>query len=409
MDVYRTFTKQTDSVVVYLKTARMYQTQTRVEVPNLKHAPVNLGKQLEDYLSDPDFDINRRQYIAEQQAKKGVKGANNGKGNVVGKLAPPSTDTKSRESGNQLFPDVLSSRPPTRSAEPMKKGPDPDLIDFFDSIEQNQQPTVAQVPQQGYVAPQGFAMQQPQQFQQNGFSAQQTGFQNTGPFQQQQPSNGFTQPQPQQLQPNFTGAGFGGYTPQPSFQPGSLAPIPQDNAASFQSNQSFQQMGTGQQQTTNPFRMSMMAGNPTGIPAPQYPQSLPVSSPIAPQSTNPFAKRVSPQQTTQQFSPPPDQIFQQQQQQQQQPPQAQSLQPMQTGTNPFARNMSQPAIQTPPNSGSLMPQPTGSTNPFRQSAFVNTATGTGWQHNQQAIGGGLDHMETVPVFPRPIQQQPWQQ
>lgn len=54
-----------------------------------------------------------------------------------------------------------------------------------------------------------------------------------------------------------------------------------------------------------------------------------------------------------------------------------------------------------------MPQPTGNTNPFRQSAFVNTQTGQGWQNNQQPIGGGLDALETVPVFPRPAQQQPW--
>jgi hypothetical protein len=49
MEIYKNFTKQTDFVVSYLSTARQYEHQTRVEVPKLKHAPVNLGKQLEDY------------------------------------------------------------------------------------------------------------------------------------------------------------------------------------------------------------------------------------------------------------------------------------------------------------------------------------------------------------------------
>lgn len=57
----------------------------------------------------------------------------------------------------------------------------------------------------------------------------------------------------------------------------------------------------------------------------------------------------------------------------------------------------------------LLPQPTGVTNPFRQGAFVNHATGMGWQHNQQPIGGGIEQLATVPVFPRPAQQTPWQQ
>ncbi len=74
--IYLDFTKQTENVVSYLSTARQYQHQTRVEVPKLKHAPTNLGKQLEDYLADPDFEINRRQYLAEQEVKKGKGGTN---------------------------------------------------------------------------------------------------------------------------------------------------------------------------------------------------------------------------------------------------------------------------------------------------------------------------------------------
>ncbi|TVY56574.1 ENTH domain-containing protein [Lachnellula cervina] len=425
LEIYKSFAKQTDFVVQYLSVARQYEHQTRVEVPKLKHAPVNLGKQLEDYLVDPDFEINRRQYLAEQESK-GRKGPN-------GTTKPFLTakDPESKTTTGRAFPEA-SEKP---AAKPLPaKGPDPDLIDFFDSIEQNQQPMATQagqqqpgqIPQFNNGAP--LQMQQPQQFPQNGFVQPQVDFQNPNQFPpQQQPfSTGFApqqqqqvqqtqqmqqppqyqQPQmqqPQQIQPNFTGAGFGGYTPQPSFQPGGLSSIPQESAASFQPGtpQNLGPMQTGQQ-TTNPFRQSMLMSNPTGLPGPSFPASPPITSPITRQSTNPFAKShpppVGPQQP---FSPPPEQSFQPQ------PQPAAPLRPTATGTNPFAKNMAMSA-QRPQTAGGLVPQPTGSTNPFRQSQFVNTATGTGWQHGQQPIGGGLDTIDTVHVFPRPAQQQAWQ-
>lgn len=360
---------------------------------------------------DPDFEINRRQYLAELDSKKGRSATNGASKPFSSSTFPSSTksESESRAATGRAFPDTQpAASKPTATA----KGPDPDLIDFFDSIEQNQQPMAAQ-PHPGYQQ-QGlpqfnnngtpYQIQSPQ-FQQNGFGAQQTGFQ-TPPQQfpqQQQPFNtGFSgdqqTQQPQPLQANFTGAGFGGYTPQPSFQPGGLQSIPQEAAATFQP-QPPQQMGAMQTggQSTNPFRQSM--SQPTGVPGPSFPVSPPVTSPLTRQPTNPFAKSLP--QPTQPFSPPPDQQFQQHQ-----PQQATPLQPMATGTNPFARNIAMNS-QRPQTSGGLVPQQTGSTNPFRQSQFVNTATGQGWQTNQQPIGGGFDSLETVPVFPRPAQQTPW--
>lgn len=419
MEIYKNFTKQTDFVVGYLNTARQYEHQTRVEVPKLKHAPVNLGKQLEDYLMDPDFEVNRRQYLAEQESKKG-RGTNGSSKPVFSKKND--FEPKSSSSGRAAQESQSSASKPT----PQTKGPAPDLIDFFDSIEQNQQPMATQPGLPPQSPPQfgsGVHIQSPP-LQQNGFLPQQAQFQSPNPFQQQQAFNtGFNmaQPQPQQsqqVQPNYTGAGFGGYTPQPSFQPG-LSAIPQDSTPSFQQQpQQLGNMQTGASQGTNPFRQSMMMAQPD-------PSNSQFSPPmIQQQSTNPFAKPTAPQQTGQPFSPTPSQPFQQQQfahtaplpqsgfhQQQQQQPDLQQNNPvrsMTTGTNPFAKN----ASATPPRpqtSGGLVPQPTGSTNPFRQSQFVNTATGQGWQHNQQPMGGGLDGLGAVPVFPRPAQQQPWQQ
>ncbi|KAL0935026.1 ANTH domain-containing protein [Colletotrichum truncatum] len=429
MSIYRNFTKQTDFVVQFLSVARQFEHQTRVEVPKLKHAPVNLGRQLEEYLHDPDFEVNRRQYIAEQQAKKNGGGSS--------KVSASAFDSKPTPAANNPFPSTngLSQAKP----EPAK-GPAPDLIDFFESIEQNQT-TMApnqqqhqqqqQMPMQtGFVSNSPF-QPQPTGFQQNGFEAQQTGFAaqptgfGTNPYQQQQPqpqqhsTNPFGQVQqqpqqqqqqaPQMLQPNFTGAGFGGFTPQPSFQPGALGSIPQDSVASFPTGNTAGMLSPqAGQQTTNPFRASMLMAQQTGMSTntaftPASPQPN-----LQRQSTNPFA-RSSPQAQQPFPSAPSNSPFQSQQAQQL--PTIAPLQPMMTGTNPFAKNLngSQLQQQRPAtSSGALAPQPTGTTNPFRQGAFVNHQTGMGWQHNQQSMGGGLDNLETMPVFPRPIQQTPWQ-
>ncbi|KAH6619723.1 ANTH domain-containing protein [Chaetomium sp. MPI-SDFR-AT-0129] len=447
MVIYRTFTRQTDYVVQYLSVARQYEHHTRVEVPKLKHAPVNLGRQLDEYLKDPDFDVHRRQYLAEQEAKK-AKSGSSGVGKAI--KFDLNKSTASTSTSERAPPAPAKVEPP--------KGPDGDLIDFFESIELKQTPMAVQSPPQPEQQPQqpqqqpqaqvqmGMSPWGPTPFQpqqqlpqlQTGFAPQQpNGFQASAPFQPQaQTAFSPTQQTPQQMQPAFTGAGFGGFSPQAQtgFQPSSLPPIPQNNVASFQNPAPTGfQGGLQAPQTTNPFRQSMLMNQQTGSPfAPATGASNPQQQqrPATSQSTNPFA-RSSPQ-ATQPFGTPtsnsPFQLAQQpqpQQPQQQQPlqqlaqPQQQPTppplqQPLQTGTNPFAKNFATAAPPTqqqqrPVTAGGILSQPTGSTNPFRQGAFVNHTTGLGWQHNQQAIGGGLDQVETVPVFPRPAQQTPWQQ
>lgn len=429
MDIYRTFTRQTEQVVAYLSVARQHEHHTRVQVPKLKHAPVHLARQLEEYLNDPDFETNRRQYMAEQSAK-----GRGGAGSTSSKPLSKANDTDfPAPAANNPFPRSNESKSAEIKQEPkpqVNKGPDPDLIDFFDSIEQNQTPMPTQVNNQqtGNPMNNGF---QPQptgmQFQpNNGFvQSQPTGFASNSPYQQQ------PQQQPHQAQqtgdfyqnsqfmaPQPTGAGFGGFTSQQQgFQPGNLGAIPQDSMASFQNQgQSLQPMQTGQpgflqpaqtgQQTTNPFRQSMLMTQQTGMQSPPASTvSSPTTNPLTRQSTNPFAR--SPQSQSP-YNSGTNSPFQSQSQQQPPAP----LQPTPTGTNPFTRKTSPqlPDQQRPQTAGgALAPQPTGSTNPFRQSAFVNHNTGMGWQHNQQAIGGGLDQLPTQPVFPRPAQQSPWQQ
>ena len=418
--IYKTFARQTELVVRFLSLARQYEYSTRIEIPKIKHAPTSLAASLEEYLNDKDFEMNRRQYLAQQDAKKGGKP---GMGLKKSFTEPPTGASK------VAFPAPKQSE----ATNPLPKGPAPDLIDFFESIEQKQQP-MAQDPSQfaqnsfsepfsapaqqtGFnVQANGFANQQPQssfmgnnpfgQFQQPQGQFQQSQNPFPQPQQQfQQPQVQYNQPQPQiqqqqphQIQPQYTGAGFGGYTPQPQSLQHSMPTYGQSNGPS---NMQFSQQQTGSthslpqgQQATNPFRQ----------------MSMPASLVQSTQSTgNPFAHSSSPQVQSPPIQSPPPNDFQQQVQQQQPQP----MMPQRTGTNPFAKASpaNTPQSSGPNNAavGSIFSQATGSTNPFKQSAFVNHHTGQGWQNGQQHTMGGLEQLETVPVFPRPGQYQQQQQ
>lgn len=128
LEIYKTFTKQTVDVVEYLQTARRLETSTRLQIPNLKHAPTSLTQSLEEYLHDPDFDINRRQYLAAQEAKR------NG-----GKSASTKGGTQNTEdNAQQTFPSPKGradvQQVSTKAAD-IPPPPQPkvaaDLIDFF--------------------------------------------------------------------------------------------------------------------------------------------------------------------------------------------------------------------------------------------------------------------------------------
>ncbi|CAK4031484.1 ENTH domain-containing [Lecanosticta acicola] len=444
--IYKTFCKQTDQVVQYLSVARQYEYATRLEIPKLKHAPTSLAASLQEYLDDKDFEVNRRQYLAEQEAKKSGK-----------PFSKPSQPAVSSTKTPTPFDEKPTTQPAAATAS--AKGPNTNLIDFFESIEQNQQTTETnpflRQPQQpqptGFQQPQPTGFQQPQstgfqQPQSTGFQQPQTtGFQQpqqTGFAPEQQAVNGFglngaptnpyaqslmqQQPPPQPLQAQYTGAGFGGYGPQPSQQ--SFAPGNDfgQQAQQFQTPAQTHAPAQLQPQPTNPFRQSMMAIGGSGgfgsLGQPQqqqqHQQQQQQQQSLQRSATNPFARnQIS---SIPEGGPPPQQLppqtsspFSQQQpsfQTQQQPLQAQL-----TGTNPFARNQTPTQQPTPPVSppNALQVQPTGSTNPFRQSMFVNQQTGQGWQNSPQATMGGLENLQTVPIFPRPgqapqqQQQSPW--
>lgn len=400
LEIYKTFSKQTDHVVQFLGVARQHENATRLEIPKLKHAPTSLTRSLEEYLNDPDFDLNRQQYLAQQDAKKNGRTANS-----ANKPFGNSKAATSKAAVGQSFPEPKPIQAGPARQEP--KGPAPDLIDFFESIEQDQQPMTQQFTQPQVPSFQQDAIFQEQNFQQSMSQRPQTASkpqQMNGMFSAPN-GNPFGQPQQQPtLEPSFTGAGFGGYTTQSQqpFNPQQpfLSSIPQDTSATFSPQQA--PFPTGQQQSTNPFRQSIMS-QPTGMTTTPHPGPATINSPITTQSTNPFARNApvqsNPQSQGSPFSSPPP--INNSQPPQQQYPVTQPLQSMPTGTNPFARNT--PPLHQPQNvPAPLMPNPTGNTNPFRQSAFVNQQTGQGWQTSQGTMGG-LEQLDTVPVFPRPGQ------
>lgn len=331
LGIYKTFARQTNQVVEYLSIARTYENSTRLEIPKLKHAPTGLTSSLEEYLNDPDFENNRRQYLAQQEAQKGKKNATNGKGE--------SSRSASKFAASQKLETNQSSQSPPGPPPPVKLDqksvPTADLIDLFDSIEQNQQPAATQPqqqnqnfqlgsqffpsppnqqtqqlgfppPPQGYPVqngqphaqisnafpspPQGFPAQNghPQQQSSNPFPSLPQGFptpngqpqQSTNPFGNMD-SNSFGAPHQQQsLQQNFTGSGFGGYTQKPFNQQSDLS------------------AGTQQQNTgLLNFTPSTIAQPPQQQQQQQPQHQYPFSTGPLPQSTNPFRQSVMPQNT----------------------------------------------------------------------------------------------------------------
>ena len=434
LEIYKTFTKQTSEVVEYLQTARRLETSTRLQIPNLKHAPTSLTQSLEEYLHDPDFDINRRQYLAAQEAKQNA-------GKTPAKVSSQGTEEKrAPKSTAQSFPSPKTeAATPGAPAQQQQPKVAADLIDFFDSIENEQAMIFATDVQQG----------QQQQGQQQQFAVAQTPFPQATMVQQP-----FVQPMPQQIPPqigdfgtypsystgnfvqapatragamqqpiiqpvrtDFTGHGFGGYTPQDQNSV-SVPPMPTVPAQygqfrqpsiqqSFQHANMQQPFQTQPQQTsspslsipmpgeTNPFRQSMMM---TGA----SPSSF-ASSPPAPKSTNPF-KQATPASASPMSSFPTGVSTSPYAT----PPTIQPLRSATTGTNPFARNLATTqSPPVPPIPGSMTGGPsllsvhaTGTTNPFRASMMMQ-------QQQQQQVNGqatgtipGWENIETIPVFPR---------
>ena len=219
------------------------------------------------------------------------------------------------------------------------------------------------------------------------------------PQQSFSPQQQYTNPQ-QPIRPEWTGAGFGGYTPSTASSPVNIMPTisslppsqPQFQQQAVQNTTGLQpdRNSTG----TNPFRASMLpnlssAFSPTDQGTNPFQQQRSQTMPPVLTHTQPFSSQTSfapsqPQSTFQPFSNPSQPTFQQstfqpqpsvfQQSNQPQPvfsqqqPQPAPVQvSASTGTNPFSR----PQFRA--TEARLTPQVTGS-NPFRQSVMPGGAS-----------------------------------
>ncbi|CAG8729577.1 16694_t:CDS:2, partial [Racocetra persica] len=122
LQIYKKYVQQTEKVVDYLSIAKKMQAALRMSVPNLKHAPTSLTATLEDYVNDPEFEENRRQYKLLHENK-----------NKTSKQDKQTIDT--RNSPKNTVKSVEPSVPPIVTKTSSKEK---DFIDFFSSIEQEQ-------------------------------------------------------------------------------------------------------------------------------------------------------------------------------------------------------------------------------------------------------------------------------
>ncbi|ODQ63718.1 ANTH-domain-containing protein [Nadsonia fulvescens var. elongata DSM 6958] len=374
--IYKSFSKITVAVVSYLKIAKHMEYATKIHVPNIKHAPTELTKALEDYINDPDFEIHHRQYLAERQAHEasGIQSSSRSQSRAKSgmpisvsasspSLSPASTpfvnyNNKTNSSGaNSNVPNF------SKNNNAATNGESNNLIDLLSFDSTPAQPAVFVPPQLTSGITGGNFMGNPQTNQavmvmgnnpqllaQQGIASQSFGLQSQltgGMSQVQQPIfaqstgfNPFGQPlsvdqqqlQQQQLQ-------------QQQLQQQQLQQqrLQQQQLQQQQLQQQQLQQLQPQNTSSNPFRHSSiepMANMPTGNPFQQ--------STIVPQLT---AQR--------------------------------------TGSNPFSRaQQHQQPLQ--------VPTLTGSSNPFRKQNDTPIMS----QNTSSFTFGGLERLPTVSVFPQ---------
>ncbi|KAI5965541.1 uncharacterized protein KGF55_000903 [Candida pseudojiufengensis] len=388
LKIYKKFVDQTKFVIDYLRVAKHLEYATKLHVPTIKHAPTALTSSLEEYLNDPNFEINRRQYLAEKnnsnksEAKPindtNKEPQNNNNNNNNSSQNNSSNDGVDRHASlvvQQTYNPWNNMFVPGQ-AQSYVQNQDPFQLQQ-QQLQQQQQQQQQQEQQQQLQQQQQFQQQQQlqqqqqiqqqqdAQIQQQLQAQQQVQQQNQLQAQQQvQQQNQFPsfnsttnlQPIPQNqpfqhqssLQSSYTGAGFGGYGPQPL-----------------------------QHQNTNPFLQ-----NRQSQPQQQQQQIFLQQSnqqPIQRQNTNPFALQSLQEQQQAHHQPLPQPTSNWQQPQQ--PQQTSSWQPsifqqsstgiQRSNTNPFSRMATGQQQQQTQSYPGVVPQPLKpqSTNPFARKVF----------------------------------------
>ena len=404
LKVYRKFVDQTKYVIDYLRVAKHLEYATKLYVPTIKHAPIALTSSLEEYLFDPNFENNRRQYLAEnnknltplqraESEKKIYSGSaqdREDENNANHSKIPPSYSAATRSAAGQQNLGLseqkdLANRSVSQYSNPWS----------YDVTQQQQQ--LQQLLQQAQSS--GGQIQLPMQvaaisqasdpsgiwaYQQGGmqqvpvgdlllqsFTGQEFQQHNSLPFinanlpQQNTMGQGYQQPNVQQfvttnsLQHVPTGQNFGG------------------------TGSPFQHQGTG-----NPFMQQNTYNNYSSVSQPAEMMSQQTQTNLKRQSTNPFASMTG------SFSG-------------QSPPRHQSA------TNPFLNTRFSSGTNVTPlstNNGSSAPLAASSTggNPFAVSPATSNlfdqVQNQSSQLKPQPTAGGLENLRTDAVFPETQEQ-----
>ncbi|EGW30709.1 uncharacterized protein SPAPADRAFT_142685 [Spathaspora passalidarum NRRL Y-27907] len=380
--IYKKFVDQTKYVIDYLRVAKHLEYATKLHVPTIKHAPTALTSSLEEYLNDPNFEANRRQYLAE----KSNKPVDPPKKQHFS-LSPEQQDTvKQIDNKHQSLIVQQSTYNPWGAIFGDNTQPSQVQQDQAQVQLQQQQAQLQQQQQQQQAQQQVQQQALEQQAQQQQLALQQQQLQQQQ-LQQQQLQQQQLALQQQQQQPHIIQhSNPTGFSPLPAIVQGQPFQAPQSpptyNGGYVPQPQQPQPL---QRQNTNPFMQQPVVQQITQqqIQPVQQIQAFPG---LARSNTNPFATRS----VTQPIQP---------------------LQPQ--STNPFGNtrfasgsgttaftNGSQTQQQSP-----LKASSTGS-NPFKvssttQNLFDNASTQQQQpqQIKPQATAGGLELLPTIPVFP----------
>ncbi|KAH3687677.1 hypothetical protein WICPIJ_001347 [Wickerhamomyces pijperi] len=324
LEIYREYCLLTGRVVEYLKIAKHMEYATKVNIPTLKHAPVSLVEHLEDYLQNG-----------------GPEGDKGGAKNVQSNAASASDELSKQQ--QQYQQQLKQQQQQLPQLQPIAV--QPTTNPFFQQVQQAATAAVP-MPIQPQLTNNPFLQQQviplqlaPQQPQLQAYP--------TGQFSSVQASAALT--------PAFTGAGFGGYTPQQQQQ---QKPVLQHTATSvgFGNAPSLQSPST-------------FAGSSSAASATQ-PQPLRSSQ----TGNNPFSSTFN-ESTTHTLT---------------------AIQEQPTN-NPFSVQNNTPSTTSNPQK--LLQQ---QTNPFALSSSANPNAAT---VQRQPTMGGYENLQTTPVFPSTIQEQ----
>ncbi|KAI3403393.2 hypothetical protein KGF56_003814 [Candida oxycetoniae] len=352
LKIYKKFVDQTKFVIDYLRVAKHLEYITKLHVPTIKHAPTALTSSLEEYLDDPNFEMNRRQYLEEKnnkgnsaetkrpQQKNHVKEMFNDSKTSASK-SPSETDNNKGDRHaslivqqtynpwNNLYVPIQNQSYIQTSADPfqlqaqqqaqhqvqLQAQQEAQQQAQLQAQQQAQQQAQLQAQQQAQLQAQQQAQQEAQQQAQLQAQqqAQQLQAQQQAQLQAQQQAQlkqtgshlsalpsiiQGQQYQPSSFQPSYTGYGFGGYSPQP-LQPQNTNPFMQNST-----QQSLQQTIPLQytqsqvmdlaRSNTNPFSPSKTGPShlQTSQSQSQSQQIFP-QQPLQPQSTNPFVKMAT--------------------------------------------------------------------------------------------------------------------